>query len=320
MKIEGVAGSLTLFKGIVSESFEWQGTQATLKIDNYLKSALNKPLRILSGSPSPTYQARLNGSLATSFIWSDGAVTTLAAVTVYAGAIPGEWTVTIKPGSTLNIKGPGGIDVNASALADFYDNTDSTDSQIKIAATDWGTLTADDVLTFYVSINFETKTVPQIVQELLEDYAGIAAANIDYGGTGVDDSSELTYTFNKVHNLISAETFTISYFEDTTVLQAILAILPHSICYIGQRYNGKIGMLMIHKDFYMASITPSPISEPEIKRLDFYNEFIINYAYNYTDMEYGHQSRWPDSDATNPARELLGQKQSIELNMPAIPN
>lgn len=320
MKIEGVAESLTVYKGIVSEAFEWQGNKAVLKVDNYLKSALNKPLRIISSSPTPTQWALLNGNLSTSFVWSSGASTTLSSVTVYSGAIPGQWNIVIGAGNSFTITGPGGINTSGSTDSDFYDNNDATDSQIKIASADWSGVTEGDELTFTVSANFEGKTVPEIVQELLEDYCGIAAANIDYGGTGVDDNTELGYTFNKVHNTISDETFTISFCEDTTVLKAILLILSHSICYIGQRYDGTIGMLLLHPDFYMDAITPSPIIEPTIKRLDYYNEFIINYAYNYADAQYEHQRRWPELDSSNPSRELLGQKKTIELNLPAIPN
>jgi hypothetical protein len=321
LRLDGNANSLTVFKGLVREPFVWTGQEAVLRVDNLLSQFFDKPVRIYASSPTPTLRASNSGHLVTSFTWNDGALSSLDAVTVYTGAYVGEWTITLGAGgSTFQITGPNDYSNNGSTLADFYDVTDATDSQIKIAAADWNSPTEGDVLTFRVSANFEAKTVAEIIYELLSDYAGLADDYIDVGGTGVTDETTLDYSFNEAYHTDKTNTITLSFDEPHTIMQALLVVLPHSLAQMGQMLSGKLRLLLFHPDFGLAALTPTVITNPLVGHDQFINEFIVEYAFDYVTREHAAVKTWPLTDITNASYKLYGKKKSQTLFCPGINN
>lgn len=324
LKLEGQTGYVTIFRGFVREAFEWNGMRATLKLDNYLAKVFDKEMKIHASSPSATSRATISGNLESTLTWSAGASTALAAVTVYTGAKLGQWTVTMGDDvggyNSFHVTGPDDFEDTGFTNADYYDETDATDSQIKIASADWTSPTAGDVLTFYVCANFSAKTVPEIIYEILNGYGGVAAANIDVGGTGVTDTSALTYSFNEAYHNLQGDTITFSFDSEHTIMQAILAILPHSICYLGQMLNGNLRLVALDPDFGMASLTPTVIGNPEVSSSDVINEFTVKYAWDYEAGDYQSSVIWPEGDSSNASYEIHGRKKEQEVKAPGVNN
>ena len=322
---EGFTDYINLYRGVVREPFKWEGTQGVLELDSLLGKLLNKPMRIHSSSTSPTDRMTSSGNLETSFVWSDDAETTLSGITVYAGAQLGQWTVSIISGggdyNNLLVTGPGIEQMTGRTDVDFYDGTDSSDSQICIPAANWGTPTDGDQLIFYISANFQQKTVPEVLYEILKDYGGISSSYIDVGGTGVTDTSQLTYSFNKMYSIVSDTLISLSIDEEMTVMQAVLMVQPHGMCYLGQMVGGNLRVIMLHPDFRLASLTPDAVGNPEVSHSDLINEFKVYYNWSYNAREYaGFPRVYPENDGENASYLLHGKKVSKEIFCPGINN
>lgn len=324
LRLVGQSGYVVIFRGFVREPFQWDGTKAVLKLDNYLSKMFDKPMRICDISPTPTERATLSGNLETSLSWSTGATTSLYEVTVYEGARLGQWTITMGADVggyyAYHVSGPGEIEDTGFTNADYYDGTDDTDSQIRIATGDWDTIQSGDILTFYVSANFVEKTVPEIVYQILHDYGDIEDGNIDVSPTGITDAGALTYSFNEAYNNLSSDTMTFSIDSEHTIIQAVMLMLPQSLCYIGQMLNGNLRMVVLDPDFAMASLTPTVIGNPTVSHSDIINEFIVNYAWDYSDSAEDNvkTKTWPDSDDTNASYDIHGRKVTETIMAPGL--
>lgn len=313
----------TVFKGRVRETPQVDKNTATFTVEPLMTEILKKPLLIKNSvlESDALNRCGSTGVMATSKAWTtqtgSGA---LADVTHYAGAIPGYWQIVFSDATNFTVTGP-----NCSAKAgttggDFYDQTNATDSQIKIAAADWsGTPATADVLEFYLSVNYETKYLPEIIYDLLINVAGLTASDIDtdtikiVGGTGQ---------------------YSISFSEVQTIGEAISAILEGNQYYLNMTYDGKFKLSYLYiedyselaattGDLYMpvdsSAIKPSiTLNETKLNISDICNEIIIYYGYDYTLGEYQYTAKYPIADTGNRSYTLNQKKRTVEYYMPGI--
>lgn len=323
LRLKNYVGTLTVFTGIIREPFEYQNGQAILKIDNLLADVLNKPIKIKSGSTTPLQITDSSGALTSSIAYSSGAGVTLADVTIYTGANLGAWTVTFSSATDFVVSGPNCNDKAGDINTDFYDQTDATDSQIKIASADWGgTPAANEVVSFYVSANFENMSVPEIGHDLLSVYGETTEIDVD----SAIDSGSTVYSFNTAYNQYSGESISISFSEAGTIGQALNIVTPHALCYPTQNH-GKIALFALRPfgNYESPPGTGGPVTTVNQRsglnshgQGNFYNEIIVNYGYDYTTGAYQFQIVYPEKDSDNKSYHILGTKRPVEINMPGI--
>lgn len=326
--IDGEAATERVFRGRVREPFETADQTAMIKIDNFITDVLKQELTIKATSDSPTERSNASGTLATTLAWTyagngndDGSC---SGVTVYTGASLGQWTVTFSDATNFTVTGPNCKDKAGTTGSNFFDQTDATDSQIQIPSANWGgTKGDDDVLTFYICANYETKTVPEIVYGLLNVYGGIAEANIDVisGGDVTDNSTSgwADYSFNLAYNKVNGETMTISFYKSMSVAEAILQVLPHALGYLGQMLDGKLRILLLHPLFYFDTYTDVDfIGHPKISSTDIVNEIIINYGWDYENEVYQYSFIYPTIDSENTSFKLHGKKVTKTIYLPGF--
>lgn len=307
--ITGNANGLLLFKGKITDDFVWNGSSASFRASNQLNDLLNQKLRVDSSADNPDMLANLNGELLSSFSWNSGHTTELSGVTVYDGATPGDWTVTMGTDGNFSIVGPG-VEKSGNTSSDFYSGTDSSDSQILIESSSWSGVKTGDVLNFKVSVNFQNKCVPEIIYELLTR-AGVV---MDVSAGGVDDATT-DNSFNIAYNLLDEDVFSFSFSTDISILEAVISILPHSFCLIGQGNEGKIKMVVLHADFYFEEVEPTIVGDPVPSRGPVFNEISIDYQWNTFSQEFEKNKIYP---SVNVSEQILGYKKTVNLKLPGV--
>ena len=327
------ANYVEVYRGVAREAFELGSGKATLRLDNMHALLLSAPLRIISTSPTQTKMANFQGQMETALVWDDAASTSLTGITVYAGAFPGEYGIRMDSSTTFTVTGPNIPDIQGSTASDFYDVTDATDSHVKIASADWTSPTAGDTLAFHVAVNFVAKTLPQIIYELLHDYAGIPDSQIDVNLTSsvVDEAEKppgtVGGTFNVCQALTKNDALTLSFANQMatgtaqiTVLEAIMTLLPHGIAFMAQGISGKFRLMVLHPEWaeYVAAelVTPDVIGNPTVRRLQPFNAFMVHYAWDCTDAENKGHDQSNDLQAS-PA-ELLGSESMVDYYVPFL--
>ena len=321
MYLYGQPATLELFKGIVRKPFDWDGTSATLSLDNKIGKVLSQELRIVNTSDSPIKRVNTSGSLVTSITWNSSSAGTLSNVIVYEGAQLGKWTITFSDSQNFVVDGPNCVQKAGDVNTDFYDQTAAFNSQIKIPSSYWGgIIVSGDTVTFYVSANFASKTPPEIVYEILHDYGGTSDDDIDVGGTGVIDTTQTSYSFNKAYSVDTSNTISVSFDKAVTVGDAISSVLPHGIGALTQSVTGKYRYVMIHPDFEMATVTPYIIGEPKFDTTDIVNQVTVFYAWDYSKSSDNFQYSYthPIKDDENKSYLLHGKKVAIENYAPGI--
>jgi len=297
--------SFTIFKGYIREAFESIGNKAVLKIDSLLGKAVHGDLKINSLSANPTQRIGADGILASTISWTTQTGSgTLSAPTVYSGSQLGRFEITFSDDTNFTVTGPG---VNAKAGttgSNFYDQTDADDSQIQIPAANWGGApAAGDVVEFYVSVNFDGIIPSTIALSLLEDYGGI-------------DSADTVY-FSVQY---PSETIAVSFSHPGTIGQALSAVLPHTALGVGDRLDGKVILTRLEYRDSMAEVVPTTrqVRNRELSTgiTDFYNEFIIHYAWDPVNETNQNTYIYPEQDSLNPSFKALGKKRSVEIYMP----
>jgi len=319
-----------VFIGLIKEPFRWVDGEATITIYNIFAEALNKELTVnVSGeitNHDAQYITNAAGAMVDSLIWSvqtgSGA---LADVTIYNGASCGRWDILFSDATNFTVTGPNCEAKAGTVGGDFYDQTDATDSQIKIATADWsGTPAAGDNLGFYISVNFNDLTVPEIILSLLYDHAEIDSNFIDWSGTLGSDNS---YSFDRIYNylVLLPRNITISFSEQQTVAEALAIIIPHYMVMIGQKLDGKIGML-----FFLSSATLNTLGGTEsrrrknthagsikIGRTRYCNNIIINYGWDYINSKYLYSYDYPGyGNKFN--QSLITEIRTKTINLPGI--
>jgi len=328
LKLDGNANSLTIFKGIIKEPFQWDGKRATLKITNLLVDVLDTPLKVITGLTHTTDYIDFGGNYVTSFRWGSSDTTTLSGVTTYAGCPIGDWNIKIGAGSVgtyrFVLTDPDGNEYNGSTASNFYTHTDATDSYMYIASASWGgTIAEGDSLDFRVAVNFRGLTVPEIVYNLLVDYTDLTSSDVDVGGAGVTDTGATSYSFNKLYSLCSNDIINMTFDQPCSVIEAILTVLPHEIAHIGQMLTGNIRIFSFNPDFYLDSFTPYVIGSPQISRTELYNEINAYFRWahaNFQDEYIGKMYTYPASDDENASYLLHGKKRSLDVYFPGFVN
>jgi len=323
----GVATLKTVFRGVIRQPFDFYGGGAILKVDNLLAEFLDAELKLATGSTDPHKRCDSAGSLVTTITWTKSGTGVLSGITYYESASLGLWTVTFSDATNFTVTGLGIKDKAGTTGADFYDKTDATDSQIKIPLGNWsGTPQADDVVIFYSCLNFENLSVPEIMYQLSVAHAGIDTDLIDmhasgmtYVGSGYGD-----YTFNDLYKDIAvtySENITISFDSFTTIGEAILAVQINAAIYLSQNADGKLALFALNPEWSVGYWSASGAGHyidgtQSATSLNYYNEIVIKYGFDYTTGEYQYSYIYPG--ASNYSLSVLDKKRSVEIEMPAI--
>lgn len=315
MKIDGLAGQLLIYRGIVMEPFKTEKGRATLRVQNYLRRLFDTEITLHATSYLPTDLIWPAHIISSSFTWSTGATTALAQITAYAGCLVGSWTIKMGThGDTFLVTDPNGRQTIGDTDADFYDNTNAADSQIYISVLDWSTPTESDELNFKICANFYNMTIPEILAEILEDYGGIDA---DIGGTGINDAS-VKNTFNVAQSILTKK-YSISIHEKQSILQSFLAEAVHELIYAVQMRDGTIGIICLHPDFKCNLFTPKLAEDPVLERFDIGNAIKVNFDFDYTLNACQYSEIYPGTGA-NISSSFYNKVVAIEVNCPAINN
>ncbi len=306
----GTSGTQEIFRGIIRDSFEWRPGSATLKVDNLFGVLLSKPLVISSASADPTQRINAAGTLASTISWTTKTGTgTLSAPTVYTGARLGKWEITFSNATNFTVTGPNCNAKAGTTGTDFYDQTDATDSQIKIAIANWGgTPAAADVVEFYVCANFNGVYPSVIVKSLLEDYAGISSDYVDSTAFTAVQSGENGVAY-------------ISFDTEGTVGEAISSILPHSLLWLSQGWDAKFTIFNPYAQT-TASCTSiagySIIGTQSSRLMNYYNEVVVYYGWDYAAGAMQYRAVYPASDTENHSYQIYGEKRTVEIYMPGF--
>ena len=330
----GDHGSQLVFVGVTKDRFSWNDGEATVTIYNLLGDMLNRELTVKTSGTYASLSDGLeitgaDGTLSNSFNWSTQTGNgVLADVTIYNDASLGKWEITFSNATNFTVRGPRCEDKAGTTAGDFYDQTNASDSQIKIASGDWsGTPAAGDVLEFYVSVNFEGLTPAECLLALVMDYAEIDTDYIDYSGTlGTD----LTYTFDNVYNYQNLVSYvlTMSFNTPLSIAEAIVDVMPHYATFIMQRIdNCKIG-LVFFKRYMTEELYTNPadhmrkfIHNGSVKLGNKYqiNRFIINYGWDYSKNSCQYSIIFPVGTSLHKTDYLYDNKlEYITVNIPGI--
>lgn len=300
----------TVFQGLVRQPFTWKAGKAILKVDNLIRLILQQEIKLHSGSTSPTYRCNASGSLESTLTWTTQTGSgTLSGVTTYTGANLGRWAVTFSSATDFTVLGPNCDNKAGSTASDFYDQTDATDSQIKIASASWGgTPASGDVLEFYVCANFENKELGAIMLELLEDYGGVDSSLI----------YEASFTGST-----STKTFTISFDYPGTIGEAIVSIGPMDFSQLTYRYRySSIPQLEFYEVLagtgVSAVMTNIIQGSVELGYFDYYNVILVDYAYDYANEVHQKTLVYPKTDNENISYQIFGEKRAMTIKAPGI--
>ncbi|MDD2869688.1 hypothetical protein [Neomegalonema sp.] len=300
----------TVFQGVIRQPFSWKSGKAILKVDNLIRLILQQEIKLHSGSTTPTYRCNSSGSLESTLTWTTQTGSgTLSGVTTYTGANLGKWVVTFSSATDFTVLGPNCDNKAGSTAADFYDQTDATDSQIKIASASWGgTPTSGDVLEFYVCANFSGKLLGEIMLELLEDYGGV--------------DSSLVYEASFTGST-STKTFTISLDYPGTIGEAIVSIGPMDFSQLTYRYRySSIPQLEFYEVIPTTYISAASIGliqgSFEMGYFDYYNVIIVDYAYDYINEVHQKTLVYPKTDNGNISYQIFGEKRVMTIKAPGI--
>ncbi len=302
----------TIFKGIIRQPFNVNKDSAFVKVDNILPDILNKPLVIRSDDYFPYYVINSAGERENSIRWTTQTGSgTISDVTYYDGASPGNWTVTFSSATDFTVTGPNCYAKAGSTASDFYDQTDATNSQIKIATTQWGgTPSAGDVVGFFLCVNYEVVDIPNIIYSLLVTHGGATDEYINVTSEGL--------------------LYSISFNAQCTIGEAVSALLRGSDFVLTTDYLGRFILTRLKKfdvntetSDFNTIVSLSHLAfydEYQLTFSDIYNNILVNYGYNYYDSKYDKIARYPQdwTDSTNLSAEAFQKNRYLELFSPGI--
>jgi hypothetical protein len=306
-----------IYSGVIRGNINVAGNSGNIYIESFKNISINKPIRIKAASLTPLYRCNSSGTLVDSRTWTTQTGSgVLADLTVYNEAYIGKWEVTFSDATTFSVNGPNCNAKAGTTASDFYDQTDATDSQIKIASADWsGTPANGDVYEFYVSANFNATKETKIVHDLLVTYGGVL--------DGVEEAIVTT----------GGSVMTISFDESITVGGAISVIFSGSIFGLSETWDGKYKVYRISELNYERASPPTYTSydstsikkESIIKKSfslkssnDIYSVININYAWDYENLVFGKFYSYPPSISTSKEFILSNINRAIEINIPGI--
>lgn len=314
--LTGLTNKLELFEGIIRTPFTWNGGLAELSLDNKLLRSFNQELKILSTSTTPTSHVNSTGGFSTTLSWTTKTGSgVLSGVTVYGGAKIGKWKVTFSNATTFTVTGPNTSKAGSTA-SDFYDVTDSTDSQIKIASASWsGTPAANDVLEFGVSLNFNNLSVPEIIYKILSLHCEIPDTDIDVYGSD-PTAAGASYSFNNAYTY-EPLTISLSFDEPITAGEAISTVLPHVVGTLTFSSTNKLRLTILNPYFYMDTVVPEIIGEPQVTTTDAFNEITVFYGW---DSSQDADKQWKNYTypTSNAPAFISGTRSSYSIYAPGI--
>ena len=309
----GVHGRDVVYRGQILEPFKWIDGEATLVVYNILGKYLNKDLKINSNSITPLKVASESG-FNSSISWTQSGTGTLdeTQMTVYNGAVLGTWTIEFSDATNFTVNGPGCKDKAGVVSADFYDRTDATDSQIKIASGAWGgTSQNGDIVIFTVSANFGSDTPENISLDILQYYAEMDSDLIAFDGGG-------------------SRNMAISFREPQTIMQALSVIAPHEGIKFYQDASGKLDVYYIERYQKRKGTTATTellhkhMGSYSIGFFDIFNEINIQYGYDYDNNQYLYKMTYPYVSETgitpdkHASKVAWGRTRSFDLNLPGV--
>ncbi len=306
-----------VYSGIIRGNINVIGNSGNIYIESFKNISLNKPIRIKAASLTPLYRCNSSGTLVDSRTWTTQTGSgVLADLTVYNEAYIGKWELTFSSATDFTVSGPNCNAKAGTTASDFYDQTDATDSQIKIASSDWsGTPASGDIYEFYVSANFNATKETKIVHDLL----------VTYGGVSDGTEEEIVTTGGIV--------MTISFDESITVGGAISVIFSGSNFGLSETYDGKYKVYRIAEPNYENTSPPAYTSydstsiknESIIKKSfslkssnDIYTVVNVNYAWDYANLVFGKFYSYPLSISTSKEFILSNVNKTIEINIPGV--
>ena len=306
-----------IYNGVIRGNINVIGNKGHIYVESFRNIVINKPIRIKAASLTPLYRCNSAGTLVDSRVWTTQTGSgVLADLTVYNEADIGKWEITFSSATDFTVSGPNCSAKAGSTATDFYDQTDASDSQIKIASADWsGTPANGDVYGFYVSANFSATIETQIVHDLLVTYGGVS--------DGVEEEIVTT----------SGSIMTISFDESITVGGAISVIFSGSTFGLSETYDGKYKVYRISEGNY-ERIPPSAYTsydgtsikmESVIKNTfslkssnDIYSIVNINSAWDYENLVFGDKYIYPKNISTSREFILSNVERTIEINIPGL--
>jgi len=315
--------SILQYKGLIKKMFKSKTGTAVLVLENILSGYFNKIISIYDSSYEPTKKIDSDGNLTSTLNnWTTQTGSgSLADVTVYSGANIGSWTLTFTSLTNYTVTFQSGATKAGSTSTDFYDETDSSDSTIKIASSDWsGTPVTGDVLVFYVSVNFNNKTIAQILYELIYNYAGVSIDLIDIYGTDITVSSD-HYSFNRIHDLLSSETYNFSITDNLLISEIVEMFVRHLPGFLFQMNSGAIalGLLRLGDHERGTSNFNSLLDNSDNRyneKLTITNKFNIKYGYDPETLDYLYSMQYPETDEENLSKTLYSEERAVSINLP----
>ncbi len=303
-----------IYKGIARSNVSTSGNRASIYLESFINSTLNRLIKIKSSSTTPLLRCNASGVLVDSRNWTtqtgDGA---LASITIYNEAALGKWEITFSSDTVFSVTGPNCSAKAGSTASDFYDQTDATDSQIKIASSDWsGTPANGDIYEFYISANFESTREAKIVHDLLVVYGEIS--------DGVDEEINTSGLIN----------MSLSFSESTTIGEAIYFILSSSVLQLSETWDGKYKLCWINESkFETVSSAYVEYDNTSIKNgnvlrksvsvgltKEIINDISINYAFDYSNNTYSKTYLYPAKNSNNMSYILNNVLKAAIFNVP----
>lgn len=369
----GISDTITMFTGYLSQNIEREEGKAILHIRDGSEKTLKKNIVWKTSGTGDYYEHTYESSMLIydpddpqqfmggyvrkdyNYLLSAVDIGTIdhTAITIYDGCPLGQWEVKFTSSTEFTVSGPGCFEKDGDTSTDFYDNTDATDSYIKIASTVWTDFigTEGDWAKIYVCIHWIAKTGPQIIYDLLRFYGGVPTSKIDatsdFGGasgthTSLSDdepvSPDTSYSFDFAFKEREYERLSISFYEPITVLEAIIWISSHCMMIT---YPDRNETWKIHSQYprplesTIGAISDSTnLIDISVKDYPPVNGLTDNYAFKYRliepeseggseyaiylAQEYRANYTYPRDDDDNQSFLRYDIKNNYTLNVPGI--
>jgi hypothetical protein len=309
MKIDGYDDAYNLYRGIAQESFRWVDGKATLNLTNKLKVTLNRKMTgigeyiYVAENPSLGIDGYYYGSgvpVGGTTNTSENGTLNTGLIDFYTGIlIGGTWKIEFTSATDFKVTGPTINEKAGDINTDFYDQTDATDSQIKIDSGTWGgTYASGDTIQFTVTEDIGGNPA-RCLSLLLRFYAGLSASNIDYDL--LSDAIDVAEASG-----IYAE---ILFDKSMTVMEAITYVLPLYNMYLSAA-DDKIRVLTFDNDFNQTKTVGSIKKIKSVNKFNPINKFSFKYDWDSTTETYQREDIYPFPDNLNKSANVFDTYES----------
>lgn len=322
-----VSGTKTIWRGVVKSIKYSREGKADIILQNYLGQFLLKSIKRTSGLDEPgladpSYEGWGDDW---GFISDEGSQSTIS---VNSDCIVGRWNwefYGFYPTTTYKVTGSSCHEKNGTTGVDFYDIS-SNIYNIKLPSSAWsGNFQEDDAGWFIQAINFQARTIPYIIWQILKLVAEVPDELIDVHPSGIT-YVDLNYSFNYLHYISNSENdkYNISVIHPITVGETIALIAPHGMCLLYINSDGKFAITRLQSGFNIGNVSIPGThtrwlhASKEQTQTTIYNEFIINYRYSNLEEQYTAILQFPRSDDENPSAKVLNKKNRVEIYLPFV--